>query len=74
MTTETNQARRIYIRGARRGLHVALSMSIDEALRMLAVGQAEKARLTLEDALRHATSVSDECMSMVGLEAVRGAR
>ena len=62
------------IRSQRKGLPVAISLSIESALRLIEIGKVEQARIELEDALRYATAVSNEVMEHVGLDSVRPGR
>lgn len=55
----------------RRGLPVAISFGIAEALELIASGQIEKARNSLEDTLRYADAVSPSVSKNVGLYSVR---
>ena len=58
----------------KRGLPIALSMSIDDALMKLAAGKTESARVILEDALIYADSVHEGVAEHVGLENVRSGK
>lgn len=55
----------------KRGLPIALSLAIDDALMQVASGKVEKARVILEDALIYADAVHDGVAEHVGLDNVR---
>ena len=55
----------------KRGLRVALSFSINDALCLMEQGRIENARTTLEDALRYACAIDYEVMEVVGMDSVR---
>ncbi len=68
------QSRKILIRDMRKGLPVALSLSIADALNLIASGRIEHARDALENALRYADAIDRQVSDNVGLASVRSGK
>ena len=69
-----NRKERPTISEMRRCLPVRMSISVSQALELIAVGRVEQARIELENALCYADAIHDGVAKDVGLNSVRSGK